>query len=91
MTLGAPRLYEKMYAAVLQSASEAGGLKKAIVFWARRVAIEYAEAEVGGGGASALAPAASAASRIGSCSRRSASAWAATSASSSPAARRSRL
>ncbi|CAN5884240.1 AMP-dependent synthetase/ligase [soil metagenome] len=51
LTTGAPRLYEKMYAAVLQSASEAGGLKKSIAFWARRVGIEYAEAEVGGGGA----------------------------------------
>ena len=51
VTLGAPRLYEKMYAAVLQSASDAGGLKKAIAFWARRVAIEYSEAEVGGQGA----------------------------------------
>ena len=51
VTLGAPRLYEKMYAAVLQSASDAGGLKKVIAFWARRVAIEYAEAEVGGSGA----------------------------------------
>jgi long-chain acyl-CoA synthetase len=53
LTTGAPRLYEKMYAAVLQSASEAGGLKKAIAFWARRVGIEYSEAEVDGGGASA--------------------------------------
>ena len=53
LTTGAPRLYEKMYAAVLQSASEAGGLKKAIAFWARRIGIEYAEAEVGGGGAGA--------------------------------------
>jgi long-chain acyl-CoA synthetase len=51
VTLGAPRLYEKMYAAVLQSASDAGGLKKVIAFWARRVAIEYSEAEVGGRGA----------------------------------------
>ena len=51
VTLGAPRLYEKMYAAVLQSASDAGGLKKGIAFWARRVAIEYSEAEVGGKGA----------------------------------------
>ncbi|HET9334442.1 MAG TPA: long-chain fatty acid--CoA ligase [Gemmatimonadota bacterium] len=53
LTTGAPRLYEKMYAAVLQSASDAGGLKKSIAFWARRIGIEYAEAEVGGGGASA--------------------------------------
>jgi long-chain acyl-CoA synthetase len=51
LTTGAPRLYEKMYAAVLQSASEAGGLKKTIAFWARRVGIAYAEAEVGGAGA----------------------------------------
>ena len=51
VTLGAPRLYEKMYAAVLQSASDAGGLKKVIAFWARRVAIEYSEAEAGGDGA----------------------------------------
>ena len=51
VTLGAPRLYEKMYAAVLQSASDAGGLKKGIAFWARRVAIEYSEAEIGGKGA----------------------------------------
>ncbi len=43
-----PRLYEKMYAAVLQKASEAGGLKKRIAFWARRVGIEYAERKVGG-------------------------------------------
>jgi long-chain acyl-CoA synthetase len=53
VTLGAPRLYEKMYAAVLQSASDAGGLKKVIAFWARRVAIAYSEAEVGGRGAGA--------------------------------------
>ena len=46
-----PRLYEKLYAGMLQKASEAGGFKKRIVFWARRVGIEYAEKEVGGGGA----------------------------------------
>jgi long-chain acyl-CoA synthetase len=46
-----PRLYEKMYAGLLQKASESGGLKKRIVFWARRVGIEYAEKEVSGGGA----------------------------------------
>ncbi|MGH7565315.1 MAG: AMP-dependent synthetase/ligase, partial [Gemmatimonadota bacterium] len=51
LTTGAPRLYEKMYAAVLQSASEAGGLKKTIAFWARRVGIEYSDAEIGGSGA----------------------------------------
>lgn len=43
-----PRLYEKMYAGVLQKASEAGGLKKQLVFWARRIGIEYAEQKVGG-------------------------------------------
>ena len=46
-----PRLYEKLYAGILQRASEAGGLKKQIVFWARRIGIEYAEKEVDGGGA----------------------------------------
>lgn len=51
LTTGAPRLYEKMYAAVLQSASDAGGVKKMIAFWARRVGIEYADAEVDGNGA----------------------------------------
>jgi long-chain acyl-CoA synthetase len=44
-----PRLYEKMYAGVLQKASEAGGFKKWLVFWARRVGLEYAEKKVGGG------------------------------------------
>ncbi|MBA3582958.1 MAG: long-chain fatty acid--CoA ligase [Gemmatimonadetes bacterium] len=44
-----PRLYEKMYAGVLQKASEAGGLEKWIAFWARRVGIEYAERRTGGG------------------------------------------
>ncbi len=51
VTTSAPRLYEKMYAAVLQKASDAGGAKKRIAFWARRIGIEYAEAEVGGPGA----------------------------------------
>ncbi len=46
-----PRLYEKMYAGVLQKASEAGGLKKVLVFWARRTGIEYAEKKVDGKGA----------------------------------------
>lgn len=49
-----PRLYEKMYAGMLQKASEAGGLKKRIVFWARRVGIDYADREVAGGGAGPL-------------------------------------
>ncbi|MDX1623206.1 MAG: long-chain fatty acid--CoA ligase [Gemmatimonadota bacterium] len=44
-----PRLYEKMYSRVLQSATEAGGVKERLVFWARRVGIEWAEQEVDGG------------------------------------------
>jgi long-chain acyl-CoA synthetase len=43
-----PRLYEKMYARVLQGASEAGGLKKHLVFWARSVGIAWAEKKVTG-------------------------------------------
>ncbi|MFN2421562.1 MAG: long-chain fatty acid--CoA ligase [Gemmatimonadota bacterium] len=43
-----PRLYEKMYARVLQKAHESGGLEKRLVLWARRVAIEWAEKTVTG-------------------------------------------
>jgi long-chain acyl-CoA synthetase len=43
-----PRLYEKMYARVLQNAHEEGGIKKRLVFWARRVAIQWAEASTSG-------------------------------------------
>ena len=43
-----PRLYEKIYAKVLQGASDAGGLKKQIFFWARRVGIAWAEKKVEG-------------------------------------------
>jgi len=50
----APRLYEKMYARILTGASEAGGIKKRLVFWARRVAIAFADAEAGGGRAGAV-------------------------------------
>ena len=89
VTLGAPRLYEKMYAAVLQSASDAGGLKKVIAFWARRVAIDTPRPRSAGEGR-ARGSSSSAGSRTDSCSPRSASASAAASASSSRAARRSR-
>jgi long-chain acyl-CoA synthetase len=44
----APRLYEKMYARILQGASAAGGIKKPLFFWARRVAIDWAEKGAGG-------------------------------------------
>ncbi len=43
-----PRLYEKLYAGVLQKATDAGGLKKQLVFWARRIGIDYAEKRVAG-------------------------------------------
>lgn len=43
-----PRLYEKLYAGVLQNATDAGGLKKQLVFWARRIGIDYAEKRVAG-------------------------------------------
>ncbi len=50
----APRLYEKMYARILSGASEAGGVKKRLVFWARRVAIDWADADTGGRPGAAL-------------------------------------
>jgi len=45
-----PRLYEKMYTRILQSANEAGGVKKRLVHWARRTGIEWAERTVSTGG-----------------------------------------
>ena len=38
LVLSVPRLYEKMYARVLENALAGGGLKKQIFFWARGVA-----------------------------------------------------
>ena len=49
LVLSVPRLYEKMYARVLENALAGGGLKKRIFFWARRVAEQWADVRLDGG------------------------------------------
>jgi long-chain acyl-CoA synthetase len=49
LVLSVPRLYEKMYAAVLDNALSAGGVKKQIFFWARGVADRWADVKLAGG------------------------------------------
>ncbi|MDQ3083040.1 MAG: AMP-binding protein, partial [Gemmatimonadota bacterium] len=49
-----PRLYEKMYARVLQTALSGGFLKKKIFFWARDVAKTWADVKLAGGEPSGL-------------------------------------
>jgi long-chain acyl-CoA synthetase len=48
LVLSVPRLYEKMYARVLDAALSGGGLKKQIFFWARGVADRWADAMLAG-------------------------------------------
>ena len=48
MMMSVPRLYEKLYARVLDSAISAGGLKKQIFFWARGVADRWADEKLAG-------------------------------------------
>jgi long-chain acyl-CoA synthetase len=43
LVLSVPRLYEKMYARVLENALSSGGVKKRIFFWARAVAERWAD------------------------------------------------
>ena len=43
-----PRLYEKMYARVLENALAGSGLKKRIFFWARKVADRWADEKLAG-------------------------------------------
>jgi long-chain acyl-CoA synthetase len=43
-----PRLYEKMYARVLENALAGGAVKKRIFFWARAVADRWADFKLGG-------------------------------------------
>ena len=48
LVLSVPRLYEKMYARVLESALSGGFLKKKIFFWARGVAERWANEKLSG-------------------------------------------
>ncbi len=46
--MSVPRLYEKMYARILENALAGGGLKKRIFFWARSVAERWADEKLAG-------------------------------------------
>jgi long-chain acyl-CoA synthetase len=48
MMMAVPRLYEKMYARVLDNALAGGAAKKRIFFWARRVADRWADEQLAG-------------------------------------------
>jgi long-chain acyl-CoA synthetase len=48
LVLSVPRLFEKMYARVLDNALSGGTLKKNIFFWARRVAERWADERLAG-------------------------------------------
>ena len=49
LVLSVPRLYEKMYARVLENALSGGAIKKQIFFWARKVADRWATEKLAGG------------------------------------------
>jgi len=49
LVLSVPRLYEKMYARVLENALAGGAVKKRIFFWARKVAEQWADVKLAGG------------------------------------------
>ena len=49
LVLSVPRLYEKMYARVLENALSGGAIKKRIFFWARNVADRWATEKLAGG------------------------------------------
>ena len=48
LVLSVPRLYEKMYARVLENALAGSAIKKRIFFWARRVADRWADQKLAG-------------------------------------------
>jgi long-chain acyl-CoA synthetase len=48
IAMSVPRLYEKMYARVLENALAGGALKKRIFFWARAVADRWADQKLAG-------------------------------------------
>ena len=47
--MSVPRVYEKMYARVLENALSGGALKKRVFFWARAVADRWADVKLAGG------------------------------------------
>ena len=49
LLMSVPRLYEKMYARILDNALSGGAVKKRIFFWARGVADRWADAKLAGG------------------------------------------
>ncbi len=49
LVLSVPRLYEKMYARVLENALAGGAVKKRIFYWARGVADRWADVTLAGG------------------------------------------
>ncbi len=49
LMVSVPRLYEKMYARVLETASSGGAIKKRIFNWARGVGDEWADVKLAGG------------------------------------------
>lgn len=48
LMMAVPRLYEKIYARVVENAIAGGGLKKNIFFWAKNVGDRYADEVLGG-------------------------------------------
>jgi len=49
IVLSVPRLYEKMYARVLQNALASGAIKRRIFFWAKGVAERWSDVKLAGG------------------------------------------